>query len=298
MIQTRSREVRRSTRLPNFLVIGAMKAGTTSLYHYLAQHPQIFMPRIKELDFFAVEGNWPRGLDWYRRQFADAVSGAIAVGEASTVYTKYPRYLGVPGRIAEHLPQARLIYLVRDPLARMRSHYAHRVAVGAERQPIDHALLNNPVYLDYSRYALQIEQYLPYFPPDRLLVLASEDLRNDRRRTIQQVFEFLGVDGGYVPPTLDREFYVSEGRPVFSPALWNLRRSVRRYFPAAKRAKEWVDSIGGVRPRRAARPRHRGAEDRAHISDRVRQVLEDELRPDVERLRTYLPAHFDGWEVG
>ena len=117
-------------RLPSFLVIGAMKAGTTSLYHYLHAHPQVFMPSIKELDFFVAGGNWGRGLHWYQKQFAGAGPGAVAVGEASTMYTKYPSVDGVPERIAAHLPEVRLVYVVRDPIDRIRSHYRHRVAVG------------------------------------------------------------------------------------------------------------------------------------------------------------------------
>ena len=72
--------------MPNFLVIGAMKAGTTSLFHYLEPHPEVFMPRLKELDFFVVEGNWARGLSWYRRQFRLAGEGTVALGEASPTY--------------------------------------------------------------------------------------------------------------------------------------------------------------------------------------------------------------------
>ena len=87
-------------QLPNFLVIGAMKAGTSSLYQYLRAHPQIFMPAAKELSFFAYEPNARHDLEWYRRQFAPAGEGAVALGEASTMYTKFPRHPGVPERIA------------------------------------------------------------------------------------------------------------------------------------------------------------------------------------------------------
>jgi hypothetical protein len=86
--------------LPSFLIIGAMKAGTTSLYHYLKSHPQIHMSRIKELDFFVTELNWGRGLDWYSQQFSGIGTNVLAAGEASTNYTKYPRYKGVPERIS------------------------------------------------------------------------------------------------------------------------------------------------------------------------------------------------------
>src|SRR3954463_6324498 len=91
--------VERSPMLPNFLIIGAMKGGTTSLYHYLRPHPEVFMPVTKELHFFVAEKNLLLGPGWYERRFRGA-GDAIAVGEASTDYTKYPLYQGVPERIA------------------------------------------------------------------------------------------------------------------------------------------------------------------------------------------------------
>ncbi len=163
--------------LPDFLLIGAMKCGTTSLYHYLRDHPQIFMPSIKAPEFFAEEGNWGRGIGWYRRQFEGAAPGVVAIGEASNVYTKYPRYRGVPARIADHIPYARLVYVVRDPIDRIRSHYQTRLTEGTERAPIGRAVRENPIYLDYSRYAMQLDRYLDHFPREQLLVITAEDLR-------------------------------------------------------------------------------------------------------------------------
>ena len=142
--------VRRSARLPNFIVIGAMKSGTTSLFHYLQAHPQVFMSPLKEVEFFVEEKNWRRGMDWYRAQFAGASPGALAIGEASTAYTKYPEYPGVPERIASSLPDARLIYILRDPIERIRSHYQHRVLSGAEREPLERAVLNDERYMNLS----------------------------------------------------------------------------------------------------------------------------------------------------
>jgi hypothetical protein len=285
----------RKYRLPNFLIIGAMKAGTTSLYHYLRAHPQIFMPGIKELDFFAEEGNWRRGLGWYAKQFRAAGPTTLAVGEASTVYTKHPNYQGVPERIAAHLPDVRLIYVVRDPIERIRSHYQHRVAVGAEKNPVGRAVLENPTYLNFSRYALQIEQYLPHVPRERILVITSESLRDDRSATITRVYGFLGVAADFVPPTLDREYYRTDGRPVYPPAIWALRRTAKRWIPGVKRAKELVDSIGVRRRRQVSPDPEPGRSDRPTIPEPVRRTLERELRDDVRRLRDYLPPGFDGW---
>ena len=100
--------------LPNVLVVGAAKCGTTSLHEYLDRHPEIAMAREKELDFFVEQKNWSRGVDWYERQFA----AAPVRGESSPSYTAYPRYRGVPERIRRIVPDAKLVYLVRDPVER------------------------------------------------------------------------------------------------------------------------------------------------------------------------------------
>ena len=287
------------TRLPNFIVIGAMKSGTTSLFHYLQSHPQVFMSPLKEVDFFAAELNWDRGLDWYRRQFSGASPDAVAIGEASTSYSKYPEYGGVPDRIAATLPDVRLIYVVRNPVDRIRSHYQHRSLIGAEREPIERAVLEDPRYVDCSRYAFQIRQYLRVFPQEQLLVVSSEDLRRDRERTIRGIYGFLGVDAGFVSDTLNREFYRTDERASYPPIVWWLRRTVKRYVPAGKRAKELIDhilpsSLGRV-PKESAAP---AAKDATFtIPDDVRAELVKRLREDVQELAPFMPEGFDGWGI-
>lgn len=275
--------------LPNFLVIGAMKGGTDSLWQYLRHHSQVFMSETKELDFFTAEINWSRGRSWYERQF-DGAGDAVAVGEASTSYTKHPVHHGVPGRIAELLPQARLVYVVRHPVERLRSHYLHETLLGHERDPIEEAVFKNPVYLDFSRYALQIEQYLQHFGRDQLLVITSEGLRADRRATMDTVSRFLGVNGGSPNAVLEHEFHsTGEKRVLRSPFLAIQR--IPGYRQMARLAPRFLrDSTHRLRTR--------GIDvQRAAISDRFRQHLEDELREDVKRLRKYLGRDFGGWGI-
>jgi hypothetical protein len=273
-----------------------MKAGTTSLYHYLRAHPEVYMPSVKELDFFVEEGNWRRGIGWYQKHFQSAPAGTVAVGEASTRYTRYPLLAGVPERIAAHLPKARLIYVVRDPIERIRSHYEHRVRAGSERAPIDQAVLSNPTYLDCSRYSMQVDQYMQQFRVEQLLIITAEDLRNSRRRTMRQVYEFLGVQSDFVPETLDQEFYRTEERATYSPAGWQLRRAIKRRLPASKRAKELVDSVlprflGGL----LSHSRNETQLPPLALSDSLRVELAERLREDVCQLKLHMPEGFDGW---
>jgi hypothetical protein len=271
--------------LPNFLLIGAMKGGTSSLYRYLRDHPQIFMPSVKEPKFFS--SNWNRGIEWYERLF-DGAGQVIAIGEASTAYTKYPHVSGVPGRIAKLLPEVRLIYLVRHPVERMISDYQHRTKgrdshVGS----LEEVLLADESYCDFSRYAMQIDQYLEYFQPDQLLVLKSEDLASDRMQTLKRVYDFLGVDSGWQSPHLWREFHMSSERrrPV---------DSVLRRVPGYR-------TVASVAPQPLKRLKYRlttrKAPPQPALSDGARRELENRLRDDVRRLRRYMGDDLNAWEL-
>jgi hypothetical protein len=274
--------------LPNFLVIGAMKAGTSSLHHYLRSHPQIFMSQTKELNFFTKERNSNRGLEWYESHFADA-DGALAIGETSPSYSKYPEYGPVPELIAKVLPDVRLIYLIRHPVERMRSHYIHWVLKGTEDEPIERALLADPRYLSSSLYALQIEQYLKHFNREQLLIICSESLRNDRSRTMSRVCEFLGVDPSAPVTESIEEFHRSAEK-------WDNRRLARRmrrtrvYEIAARAAPESIKKS-------YRRVVQRIDPVRAEVSDELRGRLEEMLKEDVRRLRSYMEADFDGWGI-
>jgi ParB-like chromosome segregation protein Spo0J len=177
--------------LPTFVVIGAMKAGTTTFASHLDRHPEIFVSRPKEPQFFSQR--WDRGLEWYETLFEKA-GDAIARGEASTTYTKLPMHPEAAERMAATIPDARLIYLVRDPVDRMRSHWLHRVHDGEETRPIEQALREEPRYTNRSRYAMQLEHYLERFPRQHMYVVQAEEMYVDPAAVLPNVFRFLGVD--------------------------------------------------------------------------------------------------------
>lgn len=275
-------------RLPTFLIIGAMKAGTTSLYHYLREHPSVFMPEYKAPEYFAGGSHWQRGIGWYRGLFSAAPPSAVALGEASNVYTKYPRYAGVPERIALTIPDVKLIYSIRDPVDRIRSHWQTRAAEGVEKLPIEHAVLANPIYLDYSRYAMQLEQYLKVFRREQILIVRAEDLRDDRHTTVRQVYEFLGVDPGYVPPNIDRAFYRTGDRATRSPVPVWVRKGLKKHFPAAKRAKELENNLVGALKRIKHRGEPTGRRLTPPVPEHTRRLIRDVLDEDQRRLAELL----------
>jgi hypothetical protein len=200
--------------LPTFAVIGAMKAGTVSLCHYLDDHPSVFVARggrFGEPNFFVTEHNWHRGRGWYESLF-DGAGAAAAIGECSPSYTWAHVYRGVPERMARLIPQARLVYVVRDPIARMRSMYMHQVSAGRERRRAEVALLDDR-YLGPSLYGFQLAAFLDHFDRSQVLVIASEVLRERPREALSAVFGHLGVD----PAAADLDENVRDHRSIDKP---------------------------------------------------------------------------------
>jgi hypothetical protein len=213
--------------LPGVIVIGAMKCATSALHEYLDAHPDIAMSRTKELNFFNgpevaphddagswwVSGQWHRGLDWYSAQFDAA---APVRGESSPAYTA-PTCPEVAGRMASVVPDVRLVYLVRDPVERAVSQYAHHVRDGTERRPVAEALLDpDSQYVARSRFHERLEPFLTWFGPRQVHVVVRERLAARREDEIAAVYRHVGVD----PTWQDRHrqrFHVGS-RPPELPA--------------------------------------------------------------------------------
>jgi hypothetical protein len=285
--------------LPTFFIIGAPKAGTTSLHFYLDQHPQIQMSANKEPRFFAGPENgipYPpgriSGLDEYEQLFDPAVP---VRGEASTDYAIHPRRQGAPERIKELVPQARFLYLVRDPIERTISHYRMRVAFLGERRTLREALsdFSDPrsPYIWPSLYASQLEQYLRQFRQDRIKIVDQAELLAQRRVTLRDIFTFLSVDDALDSSRFDdvlsssREWrayapgYARVVDRVVAPAVrWvprGLRRSVRR-------------AIDGLLWQPLQPPT---------LDADLRARLEDLYISDAERLRALTGMAFPTWSV-
>ena len=276
--------------LPNLIIIGAMKCATTSLHYYLDQHPAISMSRIKELRFFVAERNWTRGIDWYRTHFD---SNASIRGEACPGYTMYPRFSGVAKRMFETIPNAKLIYIVRDPIARITSEYMHRHLSGELRRPLNE-IMETKVgewFLMTSRYHRQLEEYLPYFSAENILILTTESLRDDRQATLARLFRFLGVDDRFQSKQFSRQKHTTGAKRYLSPIGRSLfffsERNLNRHFPGAQRA--MINLLTYPLSRPAPPP-----PDTAFVLGRERLDL---LADDVARLRTVSGLSLSEWTL-
>jgi len=187
-----------AVRKPNLFIIGAMKSGTTSLHEYLNTHPQIGMSRKKEPGFFVEELNLSKGEDWYLSLF-EQDDRYRYLGESSTHYTMLPAFQGVPQRIFRFNPEARLIYIMRNPLERTLSHYRHAVRVRnyrkgrGEPRGLLKAVKEEPRYLAFSDYATQLEPYITVFGKDSLYALTFEALVQNAQREVDRIYRWLGL---------------------------------------------------------------------------------------------------------
>ncbi len=231
-----------SLRLPDFLIIGAAKSGTSSLHGYLRRHPGIFMSSIKEPEFFARDEIFARGVNWYGQLFEAATADQLC-GESSTAYTRWPQVPHAAKRMAQVLPDAKLIYIMRHPVDRAYSHYVHRRTKELYKGlPIDVCfedhVRTDPMCLDGSDYFRQIEQYLDHYPRESFLFLFSDELRRDPQSVLQKVCRFVGLgeqhnllaDGSLVLAQTERYCNRVARNHIVAPlkAIPNIRVMARR----------------------------------------------------------------------
>jgi len=186
---------------PEIYLIGAQKSGTTTLAHLLFQHPNVCRCKRKEPHFFTH--NWSRGLAWYQDLFPN-YEDTVCI-DASTSYSMAPLSLqkksnstekreGVPQKLYSINPNARFIYLLRDPVERTYSGYWHNVATGREHKSFGEAIKDNPLYLDVSNYYGQLAVWLEYFPLESFLFILFEDLKKNPEQVAKACFKFIGLD--------------------------------------------------------------------------------------------------------
>ena len=256
---------------PHFVIIGAMKCATTTLHDQLALQPGVFMSEPKEPNFFSDEAVWGRGLGWYQGLFSEAGEDDLC-GESSTHYTKLPTHPLAAERLFEHLPHARLVYVMRDPIDRLVSHYIHAWSRREMDVPIDDAVRRHAELIDYSRYAMQLVPWTERFGADRVLPVFFERLTRDPQSEFARVCRHIGYSG----------------EPV-----WNVEAGAKNV--SAKRMRygpmmEAVLSVGAVRTlRRALLPesvRERiksrwRMEERPRLSEEARAWCVERLDPDM-----------------
>lgn len=231
-------------------------------------------------------------LDEYEGLFMSAFD---VRGEASPSYAEHPRHKGAPEHIKALIPNAKFIYLVRDPIERTVSHYQHLVSMQGERRSLHDALadLSDPYspYTCASLYASQLDRYLRHFPRERILVIDQADLLNDRMSTLSEIFAFLCVDVTYESPEFDEELGTTRDRRTYAPGY------VRFAERAAASPLRWL-------PRGFRRSLRRSVErilwpplEAPAVDTELRTQLAEFYVGEVARLRVLTGKRFSAWQI-
>lgn len=220
--------------VPTFFVCGAPRAGTTSLHRYLSQHPDVCMSRRKETGVFLE--NYDRGLDWLAENYLAHYQGEHAIGESTTGHMRFSK---APRRMATHLPEARTVFVLRDPADRIYSHYIfHRKSGVLKADDCFSSLIRDEdsewreIHIDNGRYAKHLKRYAQHFPRHQMLVLLFKQLKTHPVALVQRVYRFLGVEDAFVP---DMQRQHNAGR---------LPRNERLYLMAQKMWKQVKKRVG------------------------------------------------------
>ena len=280
---------------PNLFVIGAAKSGTTSLHHVLGSHPEIYMCEPKEPAFFVPELKYlPKEQDWYISLFENCGDVKYA-GESSTHYAKRPLFEGVYERIFEFQPEARIIYLMRDPLDRAISHYWHNIhsirPEFHEERPMLEAISEDPLYMEYGNYAMQLEPWLERFGRDSILPVVYEELIADPSAEIERIFNWLGVSPVDAPQSLEhknaRQEHVMKPRGLGVLESFRHSRTWNYLAPWVPRSLKRIASGLAVKPEK---PKQEDMS--AAVMERMRPIA----KVNVERIRELLGRDFPIWK--
>ncbi len=287
-------------KLPNFLILGAQKAGTTSLYQYLGQHPQVYMSPIKEPNYFSFGGltDSQRGvisrrviepLSEYQKLFHGAQS-EIALGEASPTYLLCER---AAGRIRQVVPQAKLIAVLRNPVDRAYSHYAFnrkwlaeklsfRDAIKAEAARSQTVYRYRFDYLQRGLYYRQLSAYFKLFPKNQICVLLYDDMCKNPAHFLKEVFAFLEVDENFKPNLSVRYNVSGIPRGAITRAIIRTARPLRRWLEA---------NLPAPLLSRAAQSMLR--RQTIEVADRAQ--LAEYFREDISRLEELIQCDLTAW---
>ncbi len=276
----------------DFLVIGAQKSGTTSLFKYLQHHPELYLPPQKEVNFFVNANKFPRGIEWYIQTYFSGADEDKLWGEVCPAYMGYS---AAPAHIHAVCPNAKLVAILRNPIDRAYSHYRMVVRRGTESRPFRRVIEerlsshvevpqtkvvsadDSPFLLEFSLYGKSLERYLRYFEREQLLVLFQEDLAAHPEKLLKELFSFLGVDHTYRPANLGRKYHMGGDKRLPWLDEWlrgrKLLKKVIRKTLVSKRnietARFWF-SQANIKPVRSEGP---SLEDRRFL----REALEDDV---------------------
>lgn len=286
--------------LPNFIIVGAPKAGTTSLYHYLSGHPQVFMSTPKEVNYFSHEEIEAQNLyyDYFKvdnqdeyEQLFEAASDEMAIGEANVSYLFYPE---TPAKIKKIIPDCKIIIILRDPVERGFSHYLMDYRLGLVKLPYDeiiykqsdhkHIDLYYQQYVELGLYYEQVKRYLDIFGPDQIKIYLTEELRENIAEVIRDLYRFLDLDDKYKINMEGKHntFSMPKNRLIHKLYASNLMRNIASFL-IPKSLKEYVTNILFE------------TKQKPRLNIKAREYLQKIYQSDISKLEQLTDRDLSAW---
>jgi hypothetical protein len=313
--RTNSLQLDQSAKLPNFLIIGAAKSGTSSLWKYLRQHPDLYMPINKEPNFFAFEGQklnfhgpkddniiYDKLYKYSITDFSDycelfsEVEQESALGEASVRYLYLPQ---AAEQIQKYLPDAKLIVILRNPIERLYSHYLMNVGMyGLEPLPIEEAIaqeLNRKSagwgwdwhYVSVGLYYEQLKRYYDRFQPAQIKVFLYEELCRDTLNIVQEIYTYLEIDPTFIPNISQQE----------KKAYWPKNRLLHNFLTEPNRPRSWMQRLLPENRYQALvkQMSRMNSQPIPPLNEHLQKHLKDLFRPDIEKLQELIDQDLSDW---
>ena len=278
-------------KITNFVfIIGAMKCGTSSLFEYLGGHPEIAPCSLKEPCFFSSDSAWEKGLNWYYQLWQwDSQVHKIAL-EASVDYTKVHLYPDVARKISNLQANCKFIYILRNPLDRIESHYIHGLAQGwgFSKQPLSKNIDSH--LIETSKYAKQIETYYKFFSADNILLLNFEDLKQEPQNTLTRICQFLDINPNYQFQGLNTVHNPKQGRKADS-RLWLTLSKISTLRSLGK-------IISSEQKQAIRRLLSYEVKSDTKLSEKQQTLVLQELKDDLYKLNYEYGFDLSAWHLG
>jgi len=280
-------------RTPDFIGIGPSKTASTWMAVCLAEHPEIYLP-IKELHFFSWEERWQKGYDWYESFFKKCPASAKK-GEVSTTYFFTS---SAPERIYTRYPNTKIITCLRNPADRIYSNYLHSLRFErlAPQTSLKEALKERPIYLESTRYATHLKNYLKLFPQEQILILIYEDIFKNPLAFVRSIYKFIGVNDNFTPPSLNEKLNVGlvSRRPeierwllLIANRLQIMGMGFNKIINLLKRFK--IDKLLiKLNTNRTKTENHK-------LTSQERQELNDYFKEEIEKLEMIINRKLTAW---
>lgn len=271
--------------LPNLLIIGAMKSGTTSLHNYLAKHPDIFMSKQKEIHYFSDANYNTKSIDWYKNQF---ITDKKIRGTSPQGYTKHHHAdaHNVLERLSKIIPDVKMIYIVRDPIERYRSHILEAYHCDPPKDVRYSKKVNN--FLKTSMYYMQISAFLNFFDMKQIHVLSLEDLKENRLHELNKIFDFLEVKRLNDDSLFDFESNIAKDKDIPHVIKYSLP-----YRAGHKLVPKLTKKLGLFFSKTFLKYQM----EKPKLSKDEIIKLKEKLKPDIDKFKELTGKRFPQWQI-